>query len=31
MQRLHERGYRAYFASELEFYIFDETYKSARA
>lgn len=31
VQRLHERGYRAYFASELEFYIFDETYKSARA
>ncbi len=29
--RLHERGYRAYFASELEFYLFDETYKSARA
>ncbi|MBV2143362.1 glutamine synthetase family protein [Falsochrobactrum sp. TDYN1] len=31
LARLHERGYRAYFASELEFYLFDETYKSARA
>lgn len=31
LARLTERGYRAYFASELEFYIFDETYKSARA
>lgn len=29
--RLKERGYRAYFASELEFYLFDETYASARA
>ncbi|PZO82239.1 MAG: glutamine synthetase, partial [Mesorhizobium amorphae] len=29
--RLEERGYRAYFASELEFYLFDETYKSAAA
>lgn len=29
--RLTERGYRAYFASELEFYLFDETYASARA
>ncbi len=28
--RLKERGYRAYFASELEFYLFDETYRSAR-
>ena len=24
-------GYRAFFASELEFYLFDETYDSARA
>ncbi|MBX8811047.1 glutamine synthetase [Ochrobactrum sp. MR34] len=30
LARLKERGYRAYFASELEFYLFDETYKSAR-
>lgn len=30
LKRLEERGYRAYFASELEFYLFDETYKSAR-
>jgi len=29
--RLTERGYLAYFASELEFYLFDETYQSARA
>ena len=29
--RLKERGYLAYFASELEFYLFDETYASARA
>jgi glutamine synthetase len=29
--RLAERGYLAYFASELEFYLFDETYASARA
>jgi glutamine synthetase len=28
--RLTERGYLAYFASELEFYLFDETYRSAR-
>ena len=28
--RLKERGYLAYFASELEFYLFDETYDSAR-
>jgi glutamine synthetase len=28
--RLKERGYLAYFASELEFYLFDETYSSAR-
>ena len=28
--RLKERGYMAYFASELEFYLFDETYDSAR-
>jgi glutamine synthetase len=29
--RLKERGWMAYFASELEFYLFDETYESARA
>lgn len=29
--RLRERGYLAYFASELEFYLFSETYDSARA
>jgi glutamine synthetase len=29
--RLKERGYLAYFASELEFYLFDETYDTARA
>lgn len=29
-ERLRERGYLAYFASELEFYLFDETYASAR-
>jgi len=29
--RLTERGYLAYFASELEFYLFDETYATARA
>lgn len=29
-ERLKERGYHAYFASELEFYLFDETFKSAR-
>jgi glutamine synthetase len=28
--RLKERGYMAYFASELEFYLFDETYETAR-
>jgi len=28
--RLGERGWMAYFASELEFYLFDETYRSAR-
>jgi glutamine synthetase len=28
--RLEERGWIAYFASELEFYLFDETYRSAR-
>jgi len=28
--RLTERGWMAYFASELEFYLFDETYRSAR-
>ncbi len=31
VERLEERGYLAYFASELEFYLFDETYASARA
>jgi glutamine synthetase len=29
--RLAERGYMAYFASELEFYLFEETYDSVRA
>jgi glutamine synthetase len=29
--RLKERGYMAYFASELEFFLFEETYDSARA
>ncbi|WP_210272718.1 glutamine synthetase family protein [Chthonobacter rhizosphaerae] len=29
--RLEERGWSAYFASELEFYLFDETYASANA
>ena len=29
--RLEERGYRAYFASELEFYLFDESYEAIRA
>ena len=28
--RLEERNMRAFFASELEFYLFDETYESAR-
>ncbi|MDN5927064.1 MAG: glutamine synthetase family protein [Hyphomicrobiales bacterium] len=28
--RLNERGYLAYFASELEFYLFDETYRTAQ-
>lgn len=31
LARLEERGYKAFFASELEFYLFDETYKTARA
>jgi glutamine synthetase len=30
LARLKDRGYLAYFASELEFYLFDETYESAR-
>jgi glutamine synthetase len=30
LHRLEERGMRAFFASELEFYLFDETYASAR-
>ena len=29
--RLKERGWMAYFASELEFFLFEETYASARA
>jgi glutamine synthetase len=29
--RLKERGYLAYFASELEFYLFEESYDSARS
>lgn len=29
--RLKDRGYMAYFASELEFYLFQETYETARA
>jgi glutamine synthetase len=31
LARLSERGYLAYFASELEFYLFEETYESVRA
>src|SRR6185369_12950451 len=31
VKRLSERGYIGYFASELEFYLFEETYASARA
>lgn len=30
VERLKERGWLAYFASELEFYLFEETYDSAR-
>lgn len=30
IKRLQERGYLAYFASELEFYLFSETYDTAR-
>lgn len=30
VRRLEERGYLAYFASELEFYLFSETYDTAR-
>lgn len=30
VERLKERGYLAYFASELEFYLFEESYESAR-
>ncbi|MFU0505397.1 glutamine synthetase family protein [Pseudaminobacter sp. NGMCC 1.201702] len=30
LRRLEQRGFLAYFASELEFYLFDETYGSAR-
>lgn len=29
--RLADRGWRAYFASELEFYLFDESYEAIRA
>ena len=31
VSRLSERGFLAYFASELEFYLFDESYATARA
>ncbi len=31
VKRLQERGWLGYFASELEFYLFNETYDSARA
>ncbi len=31
IRRLSERGYMGYFASELEFYLFSETYDTARA
>lgn len=31
IKRLNERGYMGFFASELEFYLFSETYNSARA
>jgi len=31
LARLKERGWLAYFASELEFYLFDDTYSGARA
>jgi glutamine synthetase len=31
LARLKERGWLAYFASELEFYLFDDTYNGARA
>ncbi|PTW61973.1 L-glutamine synthetase [Breoghania corrubedonensis] len=30
IDRLEEKGFRAFFASELEFYLFDESYESAR-
>ncbi|WP_321338465.1 glutamine synthetase family protein [Breoghania sp.] len=30
IERLEKHGYRAFFASELEFYLFDESYESAR-
>ncbi|TWG53930.1 glutamine synthetase family protein [Aminobacter sp. J44] len=30
VERLKERGYMAYFASELEFYLLDESYETAR-
>ena len=31
VKRLQERGYLAYFASELEFYLFDDNFETARA
>ena len=31
VNRLQERGYLAYFASELEFYLFSQTDESARS
>ncbi len=31
LKRLDERGYMAYFASELEFYLFDESFEAIRA
>lgn len=30
IERLNERGWKAYFASELEFYLFEESFRSAR-
>jgi glutamine synthetase len=30
VERLKERGWKAYFASELEFYLFEESFRSAR-
>lgn len=31
LRRLEERGFRAHFASELEFYLFDESFEAIRA